>query len=84
MKKYFIIILCATLCTFVGCDISRNESVETGKSLADGRIEWLGNQGWGVHECVDTETGVHYFVYDDDGGMCPVYNSDGTLYVTKE
>lgn len=35
----------------------------------------------------DPETGVEYFIYSDHigygaaGGMCPRYNTDGTLYV---
>ena len=40
-----------------------------------------------IEEYRDTETGVHYLVFDKSapykgmGGICPRYNADGTLYV---
>lgn len=35
-----------------------------------------------VLEYRDSDTGVHYLIYDgyNGGGICPKYNSDGTLY----
>ena len=39
-----------------------------------------------IEEWRDSETGVHYLVYDRKsgyggmGGICPRYNADGTLY----
>ena len=39
-----------------------------------------------VKEVVDKNTGVHYYVNTgyQQGFMCPVYNSDGTVRVDKE
>lgn len=40
-----------------------------------------------IEEWRDTETGVHYLIFDKKdgyggmGGICPRYNADGTLYV---
>ena len=37
------------------------------------------NGGVAVHFERDKETGV-YYVVGSDGGICPRYNADGTLY----
>lgn len=39
-----------------------------------------------IQEVVDENTGVHYYVNMtyQQGSMCPVYNSDGTVKVDKE
>jgi hypothetical protein len=39
-----------------------------------------------IKEVVDENTGVHYYVNTNlqQGLMCPVYNSDGTIKVDKE
>lgn len=39
-----------------------------------------------VKEVVDENTGVHYYVNTNlnQGLMCPVYNSDGTIKTDKE
>lgn len=39
-----------------------------------------------IQEIVDEDTGVHYYVNMtyQQGSMCPVYNSDGTIKVDKE
>lgn len=38
-----------------------------------------------IYIFVDKETGVNYIVYEhyDRGGICPRYNSDGSLYVSE-
>lgn len=42
--------------------------------------------GMTIKEVVDENTGVHYYVNTNlqQGLMCPVYNSDGTIKVDKE
>lgn len=42
--------------------------------------------GMTIKEIVDENTGVHYYVNAgyQQGLMCPVYNSDGTIKVDKE
>lgn len=42
--------------------------------------------GTTIKEVVDENTGVHYYVNTNlqQGLMCPVYNSDGTIRVDKE
>ena len=39
-----------------------------------------GTIGTSCEELRDKETGVHYFK-GNNGGICPKYNADGTLYV---
>lgn len=41
--------------------------------------------GEDIYFFVDKETGVNYIVYEhyDRGGICPRYNQDGTLYISK-
>lgn len=47
-------------------------------------LEYLGDATNGytdVEQYRDIETGVHYFIEYGNGGICPRYNADGTLYV---
>lgn len=39
-----------------------------------------------IQEVIDEDTGVHYYVNMSyqQGSMCPVYNSDGTIRIDKE
>lgn len=39
-----------------------------------------------IQEVIDEDTGVHYYVNMtyQQGSMCPVYNSDGTIKIDKE
>lgn len=59
--------------------------IEANASYGNLSIEYIGSSG-DIDEYRDTETGVHYFIYDNIhgyagcGGITVRYNSDGTIY----
>lgn len=62
-----------------GCEANETNGfriISRGKTI-DGEV---------IKEVVDEDTGVHYYVNFSfqQGAMCPVYNSDGTVKVDKE
>lgn len=88
MKKKSITLMIA-LSLVCGCgettQVTAQAEVEQSYSME--RISWS-DSGGNIEQWRDTETGVHYFIYDRTsgnggmGGICPRYNADGSLYVT--
>lgn len=82
-NKRFITILGAVLiCTATissGCAANETNGfrIISREKTIDGEV---------IKEVVDENTGVHYYVNFSfqQGAMCPVYNSDGTVKVDKE
>lgn len=94
MKKYFVTLICITFVLLTGCSTSQIEFTQTNneninvqtnnkKSPYLKKLDYFGQD---VTEVIDSETGVHYFILNEDkcyggsGGICPRYNADGTLY----
>lgn len=71
-------ILISTAVMSSGCTNETTGFYTTSKEI---RID-----GMTVKEVVDENTGVHYYVNTNlnQGLMCPVYNSDGTIKTDKE
>ena len=98
MKKYLITLICITFISLTGCSTSQVEITQTNNENVNVQtnnekspyLRELDYFGQNVTEVIDTETGVHYFILNDDkyqggsGGICPRYNADGTLYVTEQ
>lgn len=82
-NKRFVVILGALLiCTATmssGCTVN-----ETTGFRVISREKTI--NGETIQEVIDENTGVHYYVNMtyQQGSMCPVYNSDGTIKIDKE
>ncbi len=66
-KKIVAVILLLCLCVLFGC-------------------KWKKQTDIGIIVYTDKETGVQYLIYNDTSngtGMCPRYNSDGSLMTEK-
>lgn len=76
MKKKIALIAIAAVVigNLIGCNST------TSTALGNYDVEYLGKVNPNISEYKDTTTGVHYF-YVAGTGMCPRYNTDGTLYV---
>lgn len=84
-NKRFVVTLGALLiCTATmssGCTCTANKTtgfrVISREKTINGEV---------IQEVIDEDTGVHYYVNMSyqQGSMCPVYNSDGTIKVDKE
>ena len=78
MKKVILFfgILSLSLC-LCACEVKDDTRNAVSKNQAD---------SFYVSDYVDPDTGVHYLMYQkgDSGGICPRYNADGTLMVSKE
>lgn len=84
MKKIIFLALAALLlvCASAGC-VTEEETEEV---MPD---KYIQNYEYGSHYVyvyVDEYTGVEYLLYDgyQSGGVCPRYNSDGTLKINEE
>lgn len=87
-KKLFILIMAIAMFLLIGCECLNQ--VEAKGQMPDNKIMELVDRcsdNGNIEEWRDTETGVHYFIYDRKsayagmGGICPRYNAEGTLYV---
>jgi hypothetical protein len=78
MKNKVIMALVLTVTLLVGAMIGGCESniAEAGTQRIN--FEQIARYGY-FYEYRDTETGVHYLT-TPDGGTCPRYNADGSLY----
>ena len=84
MKKIIFLALAALLlvCASAGC-VTEEEIEEV---MPD---KYIQNYEYGsryVYVYVDEYTGVEYLLYDgyQSGGVCPRYNTDGTLRINEE
>lgn len=86
MKKK--ILLFSTISMLIGICIGAcsNTNDVYASNNDDFKMEFI-DEYYDIELWKDTETGVEYFIYSDHigygaaGGMCPRYNTDGTLYV---
>ena len=81
MKNKVIMALALTVTLLVGVMIGgcSNDTSSTEVSASDFiNFEDLGGYAH-LREYRDTKTGVHYIIIKD-GGICPRYNADGSLY----
>ena len=83
MKKLKPLVLVGTimLFMFIASCFLPTDSSEASTTNPD--FEFIGADG-SIWEWRDNETGVHYLGNNGDsynGGLCPKYNADGTLYV---
>lgn len=69
----------AALGSLAGCSVSG--ATDDGFESGTGRFSLTESSG-DLEVYTDTETGVEYVVYTDyqRGGICPLYNPDGTLH----
>lgn len=87
-KKLFLVGVCALLLMAYAGGCGNTTTVEAKTETTSNVFEHVRDCGHDVEEYRDSETGVHYFVFDNyyvsggaSGGICPRYNADGTLYV---
>lgn len=78
MKNKVIMALVLTVALLVGAMIGGCESNIAEAETQRIDFEQIGRYGY-FYEYRDTETGVHYLT-TQDGGTCPRYNADGSLY----
>lgn len=92
MKKIMCcLLLSACLCTLlVGCSIDEVVNADPNPVSTvskEKKLRKIDNND--IYEFVDSDTGVHYWIYSHrmgnsgQGGMTPRLNSDGTVMVTK-
>ena len=80
-KKLFVLIITLMVCFIFGCGATTQA-----KWKVNNYMEYI-RECYDIEEWRDTETGVHYFIYNNfttyglSGGICPRYNADGSLYV---
>ena len=80
-KKVFILIITIIVCFVFGCGSTTQVKAEPINYMKYIR------SCFDIEEWKDTETGVHYLIFDKKdgyggmGGICPRYNADGSLYV---
>lgn len=82
-KKFLILLLCICMCFgLLGCSMSHG--TQTSNEVNTSKIN---NDD--IYEFIDSDTGVHYWIYSHSGGYCgmggitPRLNSDGTIMTTK-
>lgn len=82
-NKRFVVILGALLICTVTMSSGCTANITTGFRVIS-REKTI--NGETIQEVIDEDTGVHYYVNMtyQQGSMCPVYNSDGTIKVDKE
>lgn len=78
MKNKVIMALVLTVTLLVGLMIGGCGSDIAEAETQHTDFEQIGRYGY-FYEYRDTETGVHYLT-TPDGGTCPRYNADGSLY----
>lgn len=87
MKKFLIMVMVLTL-ILTGCETSKKSYDDDEMVISDTFIvlERVYNFDDGAFYTVyDKETKVEYFIYSNgyQGGICPIYNADGTVKVYK-
>lgn len=83
MKKILIISLISLgILNLVGCE--QNLITTTNDQYLQDGFEFI-SKGSKIDEIRNIETGVHYYLRNSGniGGLSPVYNSDGTVKITK-
>lgn len=84
--KIAVIVVALILAVLVGCGVKATHSQENSLKI------WLENENGNYYtmKVVDDMTGVNYVVVGTDLGggyrsvsICPRYNADGSLYVSK-
>lgn len=87
MKKIILVLAAVLLvCASAGCIAEEEEE----SALSDKYIHNDVYDGYRVYIYVDEYTGVEYLIYSDRGmnagfgGICPRYNTDGTLKINEE
>lgn len=87
MKKFLIVIMVLML-ALTGCETKKTSYDDNERVVFDRFIilEKLTKVGDGaLYTIYDKETKVEYFLYSCgyQGGICPIYNADGTIKVYK-
>lgn len=69
--------------SLVGC-ATQSEEGNSENYYSQG-FEYVYREGTRINEIRDTKTGVHYFIrsQDNEGGMTPVIEADGSIKITK-
>jgi len=93
MKKNFKMVILVTVFIVSGfllgaCVTSAKASDNMSNNIESNYLGDAIGSGYGTYSIIDKETGVNYIVLTrwSTGGevaMCPRYNADGTLYVSK-
>lgn len=85
-KKSIILTVVIALSLVQGCGNTTQAEKQQKEESQNYFMEFI-DEYKSIEEWRDTETGVHYFIYNKKdgyggmGGICPRYNADGTLYV---
>ena len=84
MKKFLIVVMVLAL-TLTGCETKRTTYEDGEKTFFDKFVvleERHEGSGW-LYTMYDKETKVEYYCWSTyyRGGMCPIYNADGTVKV---
>lgn len=85
MKKKILLVsvLLAIVIIVAGCGETANATSQNESNFYLEKVGYCKD----VTEYRDTKTGVHYLIFSDtrgyagQGGICPRYNADGSLYV---
>lgn len=83
MKRFLLLVLISfNIFLLVGCQ--QNLITTKDDQYLENGFEVI-TDGNKIQEIRNIETGVHYYMRTDCnlGGLAPVYNSDGTLRITK-
>ena len=89
-NKRFVTILLTMLIAIVGIMLYTDimSSISRANNITGFRVisREKNIDGEVIQEVVDEDSGVHYYVNMtyQQGSMCPVHNSDGTIKVDKE
>ena len=78
--RFALVALLFAFCVFYSCAMAFSED---GSGVRD-RFDW--HYGDQAHVIVDKATGVCYLWVNTsyEGGLCPMYNADGSLVVWEE
>ena len=88
-RKLILLTLLLSLGFFIcGCGTNKNVSDDMSNNIESNYLGNILDNGYRVHTVIDKETGVNYIILTRwrTGGeitMCPRYNADGSLYVSK-
>lgn len=75
---FFLLILIIVLQTFL-IWIAKDVLVPTSNNIRQVEKEKDSYADDSITEYIDTETGVHYLLHVDTGGITPRYNHDGSI-----